>query len=46
MKKSTRLIAGLSIILLSGMLATDVLLKQAYSKMNVTDPFKNYQDIA
>jgi hypothetical protein len=46
MKKSNRLILLVTIALLSGMLGTDVLLKKAYSKINVNDPFKNYQDLA
>lgn len=46
MKKSNLLLLILSVVLISGLLATDHLLAISYSKIDLKDPYKNFSDVA
>lgn len=43
MKASYILLSVLAIVTLTGMVATDVLLKQQYDKIDWTNPYQNYE---
>jgi hypothetical protein len=45
MKKSTWLMLSLSFVMLTGMVSTNLLLRESYLKINLDDPFKNYVNI-
>ncbi len=46
MKTSTQLLMTLLLVLLAATIFIDVLLQKAYSNINLSDPFKNYQAVA
>jgi hypothetical protein len=46
MKKSTWLLSAMTLVLISGIVTTNLLLKAAYLRIDVNNPFKNYTDIA
>jgi hypothetical protein len=45
MKTSNWLLAALLLVLFTATAATDFLLKDSYAKLNLNDPFKNYQTV-